>query len=119
MAETRTHRGSCQCGAVRFEVETNLAQVIECNCSHCYRKGLLLNFVEPSAFTLHAGEEALSEHQFNRHAISHLFCRSCGVQSFARGRLRRGAEKVAVNVRTLEDVEPWSLETMRVDGRSF
>ena len=114
-----THPGSCQCRAVRFQVETDLAQVMECNCSHCYRKGLMLTFVEPSAFTLLSGEEALSEHQFNRHAIRHLFCATCGVQSFARGTGPGGAEMVAVNVRTLEDVEPWSLTPSRVDGRSF
>jgi hypothetical protein len=113
------HSGSCHCGAVRFEVTTDLEQVMECNCSHCYRKGLMLTFVEPPAFNLLAGEDALSEHQFNRHTIRHLFCRTCGVQSFARGVRPDGAEMVAVNVRTLEDVEPWSLSPSRVDGRSF
>ena len=114
-----THPGSCHCGAVRFQVETDLEQVIECNCSHCHRKGLMLTFVEPSAFTLQSGEEALSEHQFNKHAIRHLFCATCGVQSFAYGTRPDGAQMVAVNVRTLEDVEPWSLTPARVDGRSF
>ena len=113
------HPGSCHCGAVRYEVETDLEQVIECNCSHCYRKGLLLTFVEPAAFSLLSGEEVLSEHLFNRNAIHHLFCKSCGVQSFARGTRRDGAPMVAINVRTLEDVEPFSLTPQRVDGRSF
>ena len=116
---TTTHPGSCQCGAVRFEATTDLDTVIECNCSHCYRKGLMLTFVEPAAFNLLAGEDALSEHTFNRHAIKHLFCRTCGVQSFARGVTPDGRPMIAINVRTLEDVEPWSLAPARVDGRSF
>ena len=119
LVEPRTYTGSCHCGAVRFEVSAALDQAIECNCSHCYRKGLILTFVQPSNFTLVAGEEALSEHGFNRHAIRHLFCRTCGVQSFARGRAPDGSEMVAVNVRVLEGVEPWSVNTTRVDGRSF
>ena len=114
-----THPGSCQCGAVRFEVDADLDKVIECNCSHCYRKGLQLVFVEPSAFNLLTGEDALSEHRFNRHAIQHLFCRTCGVQSFSRGKRPDGAEMVAINVRTLEDVEPWSVSTTHFDGRSL
>ena len=113
------HPGSCHCGAVRFEVETDLEQVIECHCSHCSRKGLMLTFVEPDAFNLLSGEEALSEHHFNRHAIHHLFCKSCGVQSFARGKRPDGAEMVAVNIRTLEDVDPWSMTTTHFDGRSL
>jgi len=120
MAEAApTHQGSCHCGAVRFEVDTALEEVMECNCSHCYRKGLMLSFVPAEAFRLQQGEEALSEHRFNRHSIQHLFCRTCGVQPFARGEAPGGAKTVAVNVRVLQDVEPWSLTPARVDGRSF
>jgi hypothetical protein len=31
------HKGSCHCGKVAYEVETDLEQVIECNCSICRR----------------------------------------------------------------------------------
>ena len=116
---TPTHTGSCHCGAVRFEARSALEQVMECNCSHCYRKGLMLAFIPVEDFTLLQGEEALSEHRFNRHNIQLLFCRTCGVQPFARGTAPDGAATVALNVRVLEDVEPWSLTPARVDGRSF
>lgn len=116
---TAKYFGSCHCGAVKFEVDSDLEQIIECNCSHCYRKGLMLTFVDPVSFRLESGEQNLTEHQFNRHAIHHQFCRTCGVQSFAHGQRPDGAKMVAVNVRTLEGIEPWSLKTTRVDGRSF
>lgn len=119
MAESENHAGSCMCGKVAYEVETDLDGVIECNCSHCYRKGLHLKFVPVERFTLTAGEDALAEFRFNKHRIQHLFCQTCGVQSFARGKGPDGADMVAVNVRTLEDIDPWSYETRRVDGRSF
>lgn len=114
-----THQGSCQCGSVAYEVETELDGVIECNCSHCYRKGLALAFVSPEAFRQTAGEDGLSEHTFNTHKITHLFCKTCGVQAFARGVAPNGQPMVAVNVRTLTDVEPWRWTAQRVDGRSF
>jgi hypothetical protein len=114
-----THSGSCHCGAVAYEVETDLDGVIECNCSHCYRKGLALTFVSPDAFRLKSGEGSLSRHTFNTHKIEHLFCETCGVQSFARGTAPSGDPMIAVNVRTLTDVEPWSWTAKRVDGRSF
>lgn len=33
------YKGSCHCGAVAFEVEGEIGQVIDCNCSICSRKG--------------------------------------------------------------------------------
>jgi hypothetical protein len=114
-----THSGSCHCGAVAYEVDADLDGVIECNCSHCYRKGLALTFVSPDAFRLRSGEASLSRHTFNTHKIEHLFCETCGVQSFARGTAPNGDPMIAVNVRTLTDVEPWSWTAKRVDGRSF
>ena len=118
MAELKTHEGSCRCGAVAFEVETDLEGLIECNCSHCYRKGLVLNFVSPEAFHL-TTEGPQTEYQFNTHKIRHLFCGTCGVQSFARGTTADGKEMIAVNIRTLTDIEPFSWTAQRVDGRSF
>jgi hypothetical protein len=34
-----THQGSCHCGRIAFEVDGEFTQAIECNCSHCSRKG--------------------------------------------------------------------------------
>ena len=36
------YKGSCHCGQIAFEVEGELKQVIDCNCSICSRKGSLL-----------------------------------------------------------------------------
>ncbi|GAA0635995.1 GFA family protein [Brevundimonas lenta] len=118
MAEPKTHQGSCHCGAVAYEVDTDLDGVIECNCSHCYRKGFMLAFVPPDNFrqTAYGAQNAYT---FNSHKIRHQFCEACGVQTFARGETPDGSQMVAVNVRTLTDVEPWSLTPKRVDGRSF
>ena len=40
-----THSGRCHCGAVAFEVDTDLEMVMECNCTHCFRTGVWLTFV--------------------------------------------------------------------------
>lgn len=111
------HAGSCHCGAVSFEVETDLSQVIECNCTHCYRKGLWLTFVEPDAFHLTGGEAATGEYLFNRHKIRHQICPTCGVEAFGRGVGPDGKAMVAVNIRCLTDIEPFSVTPhMRFDG---
>ena len=119
MPEARTYTGSCHCGAVLYEATTDFAQVMSCNCSRCSRRGWLLTFVPPDQFTLQAGEDVLQEYRFNTHNIAHLFCKTCGIESFARGKGPGGAEMVAINVRCLDGVDPDSFNVKKVDGRSL
>ena len=118
MPEAKTYTGGCHCGAVRYEATTDLQQVVSCNCSICRMKGPLLTFVPAGAFTLKSGEDRLQDYQFNKKVIHHLFCRTCGVESFARGTAPNGAEMVALNIRCLDGVEPDSVEAMPFDGRA-
>jgi hypothetical protein len=117
MSDSKTHSGSCHCGGVAYEVTTGLDGLIECNCSHCYRKGLVLAFVQPDAFKV-LREGPQTEYLFNTHRIRHRFCQACGVQTFANGESPEGP-MVAVNIRTLTDVEPFDWKAERVDGRNF
>ncbi len=118
MSEATTYSGSCHCGAVRYEVNLDLSKpVISCNCSMCGRAGTLLTFVPPSEFKLLSGEESLTDYEFNKHAIHHLFCKICGIKPFARGSGPNGP-MVAVNTRCLEGVEASALNIMQYDGKS-
>ena len=117
MAEAKTYTGSCHCGNVRYQVETDLAQVIQCNCSICARTGTLLAFVPESSFTLEKGEQNLTDYQFNKQVIHHLFCKTCGIRSFARGTSPNGP-MVAINTRCLDDVDVTRLNIQHVDGKS-
>ena len=115
---TQTYTGGCHCKAVRYEVMADLDRVIACNCSHCSAKGLLLSFTPAGHFKLVQGDSGLSEYQFNKHVIHHLFCKACGVQSFARGKGPDGNEMVAINVRCLDGVDIANLKLTPYDGRS-
>jgi hypothetical protein len=111
--------GGCQCKKVRYEVEIDLTQpVIECNCSICEGKGMLLAFIPEEQMTISSGDEVLTEYRFNTGKIAHLFCRVCGVQAFARGTGPQGEPTYAVNVRTVDDIDLNSLTRMLYDGKS-
>lgn len=115
-----TYQGQCHCGAVKFEAESDLATVLQCNCSHCGVKSLLLAFIPAAQFRLLSGTDSLTEYRFNKHAIAHLFCRICGVQAFGKGQdPATGAETVAINVRTLEGVDISKLMLTSFDGKSL
>jgi hypothetical protein len=118
MATEQTYKGSCHCGKVSYEVKAELEQVIACNCSICSKKGHLLTFVAPEKFSLLSGDARLTDYQFHKMNIHHLFCPTCGVQSFMRGKKRDGSAIVAINVRCLEGVDPGGLKVTQVDGRS-
>lgn len=114
--ERRT--GACHCKKVSYEVEIDLSQpVIECNCSHCQIKGFLLSFVPESSFKLLSGEDNLTEYRFNTETLQHLFCKTCGVEAFARGE-KNGARMYGINVRTIDGIDLDSLQRMPMDGRS-
>lgn len=84
----------------------------------CKRMGSLLAFAPDDQFTLLSGEDVLSDYQFNKNVIHHLFCSNCGIRSFAHGVRPDGSEMVAVNARCLDDVEPGELKIQPYDGRS-
>ena len=118
MADVKVHTGGCHCGKVRYEVTTDLAQVLACNCSICQKRGALWAYVGPGQFTLLSGADELSDYRFNKRIIHHLFCRTCGVSSFARGQGADGSEGIGINVRCLDGIDPASLQTIFYDGRS-
>ena len=111
--------GSCHCGAVRFTVDGAPDQALECNCSHCSRKGFLLWFVPASALHVTAGDGTMTEYRFNRHAIRHLFCPTCGCQPFGLGAMPDGTPTAAINLRCLEDVDWAAIPRVPFDGRAL
>ena len=112
------YSGSCHCGRISFEVEGELFEVKECNCSHCSRKGYLLWFVPRSQLRLKSPEANMSTYKFNKHVIDHHFCPDCGCAPLAFGKGPSNAAMAAVNVRCLENVDLATVKRVPVDGRS-
>lgn len=114
-----THKGSCHCGAVAFEVEGELTGAMACNCSICSRKGSLLWFVPRDRFRLLTSADALSTYTFNKHVIKHNFCRTCGIHPYGEGTDRQGNRMAAVNIRCLEGIELEAVPVKQFDGRAL
>ncbi|ASK36082.1 GFA family protein [Alloalcanivorax mobilis] len=111
------HKGSCHCGNVNIEVKGECQSVVECNCSHCSRKGYLLWFVPRADVSVTAEDGALSTYTFNKHEIKHHFCATCGCAPFGFG-AHGGVEMAAINVRCLEGIDLAGIKRQQVDGRS-
>ncbi len=119
MSNAKTYEGGCHCGKVRYQVDLDLSgKVVSCNCSMCGKKGTLLTFAPSDNFKLLAGEDNLTHYHFNKKVIDHNFCSTCGVTSFARGKMPDGKPMVAVNARCLDGVDPQKLDIQQFDGAS-
>jgi hypothetical protein len=112
-------QGSCHCGRIAFDVEGELQGALACNCSMCQRKGSLLWFVPRTHFRLRTPEDDnLGSYVFNRHAIRHRFCKTCGIHPFAEATDPKGQPTAAVNIRCLEGVDLEAVPVQHYDGRS-
>jgi hypothetical protein len=118
MENKMKYKGSCHCGNIKFEVEGELEQAIECNCTHCSRKGYLLWFVPADKFKLETSENGLSTYQFNKHVINHHFCPKCGCAPFGSGKNPSGIETKAINARCIEGIDLSTLKKQFYDGLS-
>jgi len=109
-------QGGCHCGRIRFEVEGELGAVVDCNCSMCRRRGGLLWFVPRDALRLQTGVGDLCTYSFNKHAIHHHFCPTCGIAPFSEAADPGSGLGAAVNVRCLEGVDLGALVITPYDG---
>jgi hypothetical protein len=118
----QTYRGSCHCGAVRFEADLDLAQSsYRCNCSICRRTRFWPAVAKDGGFRLLAGEGELTEYRFNSRKNVHYFCKHCGVRSFGIGTETPMGKMYGVNLGCLEGVSEEELSKIPItyiDGRA-
>lgn len=110
------YTGSCHCQKVRIEFETELKEVMACNCSICSRRGHLLAFGPESNFKLLSDDKELSDYQWGKKNIHFFFCKTCGCSPFSRATTPKGPG-VAVNARCLENIELEKIPVVNFDGK--
>ena len=116
----QTYRGSCHCGAVRFEAELDLEQpTFRCNCSICRRTRFWAAVARVEDFRLLAGEPELVQYRFHTGNNHHYFCRHCGVRPFGVGNDTPIGRMIGVNVGCLEELDDEAMARIpvtRIDG---
>ncbi|OIW31745.1 glutathione-dependent formaldehyde-activating enzyme [Coniochaeta ligniaria NRRL 30616] len=122
MAETeslKSYRGNCHCGAFVFELKVPEIKVAsECNCSICKKKGYLFTF-PGDGMTVVKGEGSLKEYTFSEGNTKHRFCPTCGTPVMGYNAKFPPGMNNAINVRTIQDLDIWKLETKPFDGKGL
>jgi hypothetical protein len=117
----KTYRGSCHCGAVRFEANLDLrAPTYRCNCSICSRTRSWVAVAKAADFRLLSGQDHLTRYSFTPRGNEHYFCKTCGIRSFGIGRTPDGEQMYGVNVGCLDGTTPEELAAapiVYVDGK--
>lgn len=79
-----SYSGSCQCGAVRFEIESDLTDIVYCHCSLCrkFSGSAFLAFGSAEHRNINiAGSEHIKSYSASKSA-SREFCSHCGSTLF-------------------------------------
>lgn len=113
-----THKGSCHCGRVRYEVDAPKdIEGTQCNCSICRMTGYLHLIVPKNRFKLIRGEDAIETYTFNTGIAQHYFCRHCGIKSFYVPRSH--PDGISVNINCLDPTTIKSLQVTPFDGANW
>lgn len=80
-----SHRGSCLCGAVVYEVDNDLKATMNCHCRHC-RKAHAAPYVTSTLmpaqdFSILQGTELIGKYAVDA-ARTRCFCSACGTRLF-------------------------------------
>ena len=110
----KTYIGTCHCGLVEFQVESDLADPVRCNCSFCIRRGAVLQKVPADQFGVIKGDEFLSQYGA-REFSDHFFCKNCGTPTFTKS-TRNNEKAVVVSLACLSGVDLVTLVPRIFDG---
>ena len=113
----QTLRGSCHCGAVTFEIETDFPELTTCDCSICQRKNALMVKVHEDRFRLLSGESSLTEYRFHTMTARHFFCKTCGIYTFHRKRV--SPDYFGINVFCLEGFDSRDIPVRKTVGAAM
>ncbi|WNG47145.1 aldehyde-activating protein [Archangium minus] len=113
----RTYKGSCQCGAVRFEIDFDPSNgTTRCNCTICTKTAWWGVHVKPDAFRLLSGGEVLGD--YSRHEAMHArFCKVCGIRVFGHGDIPElGGAFYSANLNCLDGANLSGIQIKYLDG---
>ena len=111
------YAGSCHCGSIKFEIESDLEKIVQCNCSICIKRNAKMIMIPKDNFKLLEGSENLSLYQFNTEIAKHFFCKKCGI--YTHHNRKSDPNGMGVNLGCIDDVDPMKFDVIQFDGKKL
>jgi len=120
-SELSAYPANCHCGAVTYTVRIPSLthhEVVSCNCSICTRNGYLLVYPERKDVIFHSGYDHMVSYFCGRKQNGHKFCPSCGSSILIDLEKTIKRDRLAINTRMLQDINPKDFKYSYVDGKT-
>jgi len=111
------YTGSCHCGSIKFEIDSDLEKIVQCNCSICIKRNAKMIMIPKENFKLLEGLENLSLYQFNTEIAKHFFCKKCGI--YTHHNRKSDPNGMGVNLGCIDDVDPMKFDVIQFDGKKL
>jgi hypothetical protein len=118
-------KGSCHCGATRFEVDAAPESLSRCTCSYCSKHGALWAYYTPEQFHLAEPPQAQTTYRWRTKAVAHHFCPTCGCATFSEspdfstGKPNFQKMRVGVSAHLLDDFDLAAVPVTVLDGKTL
>ena len=104
------YQGSCLCGSIKYEIESDLKAVINCHCSFCSKAHgaafTTLLFIPLANLAITEGKEFLKSYHVENLNADRCFCSECGTRLFNFLPSLGRANVVVATLNTNEELRP-------------
>ena len=118
-----TIKGSCHCGATRFELDAAPETVTRCTCSLCSKRGALWAYYKAAQVGVTSAEDAI--YQWKTKTVKHHFCPICGCTTYSEspdwstGTADFSNPRVGVNARLFDEFDLDTVPVVTIDGKNL
>ena len=116
-------KGSCHCGATRFEVDIAPESVTQCTCTDCSKRGALWAYYAPEQVKIDSRSNAV--YLWQSKTVAHHYCPACGNSTYnesptwIEGKPHFDKPRVSINARLLDDFDLGAVPVTVIDGRNL
>ena len=110
------YRGSCHCGAVRFDYLLTPEWLTSCNCSYCRRAGALWAHAETRQIRIRCSEGATLRYVWGDRTLAFHTCQTCGCTTHWENLTPGPEARMAVNMAMSDPAAIAGLRIRHLDG---